>query len=328
MHKGIELRAVVVVDCVGSILPPSDQAAATQGAMSFCEATAFCPTDNEVVLRYALAAGCSGIALSLEQHTADVYLIGRGGAGPDGDLMAARLAIALDAHLVLDVLDVKCERGELRINRDLGRGTREILALSGPAVLVMADDAPQPKYVSRYRRNSVPVPEVAKCIQTLDDVRWEPVRRRTKTADLSAKTTGDASSRMFDAFGLNQKSADASTILTGDAETCARHLLRYLAHHGFIDRSYTPPSELTIGSSTVESADSPGPLPTLAKVPNRTPRSLERPSKGNARCPRAYFVNARRNPRLARAPRLVCGGRIPNRRGPYQIENTRKRIDG
>jgi electron transfer flavoprotein alpha/beta subunit len=291
-------QAVAVIGCIDAVLPASDRAAATLAVTRFSEVVVCSPNGDEAALRYALGAGSTSIANSLDHCEAHVYLIGRGGAGVEGELTAARLATARGAALVLDVLDVQWANENLRVERDLGRGAREILILSGPAVLLMSDDAPQPIYVSCYRRRAVELPK--KIVE--NDVRlsipWEPVRLRTKTADLADKTSGDARTRLFDAFGLNDDAqSDVQHIVAGDAETCAQHLVRYLAHHGFIDRPFDVVA-----------------MPTTVPSPSATPTMAEPAVASKTFVPRG--------------PRPLGSNRPPGRRGPFPCMTPEDSIDG
>ena len=322
------LRATVVIDCMDGRLPPSDRAAATLAATRFGESAAFCPSGAESALRYALAAGCTRVSRELERDNADVYLVGSGGAQDEGDLMAARLAAAKGAELVLNVLDAQSLDGELRVERDLARGAREVLYFSGPAVLMLSDEAPRPRYVSHHRQRMARLPPAAQQPETEQSARgagatWGPVRPRTKTAELGAKTSGDARSRMFAAFGINQQSTDSKSVIEGDADTCAAHLVRYLAHHQIIERTTHQDLGLTSSSPAASTAPVERKSDATTSV-TRGPRSLERPTTGAARRPRRYQPSPGRAGNLARAPRPLDGSRLANCRGPYPIETRRK----
>ncbi len=218
------------------------------------------------------------------------------GAGIEGDLTAAKLAQARGATLVLDVLDIEQVATGLCVQRDLGRGAREIITLTGPAVLLIAEDAPQPMYVSRFRQLAASPNSGWASEQdspTRPKLAWEPVRLRTKTADLASKTGGAAWNRMFETFGLSDSNGDDEQhVVAADTETCAQHLVRYLAHHGFIaDREgkqhVEPPADqrrkqAVPDAPTTESAVTP------ATAPIRAPHILDGPTHGLQRRPRPY----------------------------------------
>jgi hypothetical protein len=44
-------------------------------------------------------------------------------------------------------------------------------------------------------------------------------------------------------FGLGETSKAAASLVRGSAEECARHLLRYLRHHGFVERATVAESQ-------------------------------------------------------------------------------------
>jgi hypothetical protein len=83
-------------------------------------------------------------------------------------------------------------------------------------------------------------------------------------------------------------------LIDGSAEECARHLLRYLSHHGFVDRGSIGKSERAPeGAVTFRSAE------------RRSPRSAANTGSISAR--------ARRRPHLV-------NGRPLATRGPFELE--------
>ncbi len=44
-------------------------------------------------------------------------------------------------------------------------------------------------------------------------------------------------------LGVGETSEQAASLVRGSAEECARHLLRYLHHHGFVERGTVAPSQ-------------------------------------------------------------------------------------
>lgn len=268
---------------------------------------------DDVALRYALAAGANTASRldAPDQLDFDVALLGEGGAGPAGDLLPAMLAEFHQAALVLDVLDVEPVPEGLRVLRDLGRGAREILRVTGPAVLVVSPEAARPLYVSRHRWRSArldriedrrgvngrsPAPVEP---QELNGAGWEPARPRTHGAHRANGSTS-ALQRMGDIFGIEDTGPadESSHVIQADARTCAKHLLRFLGHYGFIERA--PTDEETGGGLTataetaavaetrMQPASAVGVEPmSQAQGPRkRGPRPTGRAPRGNGRGPR------------------------------------------
>ena len=228
-------KTAVIIGCIDGTLASSDRAATTLAVNRFGEDLVLCvPHGEPVALRYAVGAGANDV-VPIDGCNALVYIVGRGGAGIDGDRWAAQLATAEKATLILDVLDVEVWGDGVRVQRDLGRGVREELTVSGPVVLVVADDAPQRMYVSRFRQFTALPPPVEPA--PIPPINWQPVRLRAKIADSTHRRTGAARDRMFEVFGLDDAGAKREEqIIVADSERCAEYLLRYLAHHGFVDR--------------------------------------------------------------------------------------------
>jgi len=317
-------KTAVIIGCIEGALPASDRAATALAVTRFGDDVALCvPRGEETALRYALGAGAKDVMPLAECH-ALVYIVGRGGAGVDGDLMVAQLATARQATLVLDVLDVEASVDGVRVRRDLGRGAREELTVTGPAVLMVADDAPQRMYVSRFRQITAELPPVE--VAPDQPVSWDPVRLRAKTADLSSRTAGAARDRMFGAFGLNDGGAERDEhIIAADAEICAEHLVRYLAHHGFVDRHFAA-ADAPVDRSGVRQA-----LAVIAKVDQtlpgsaagRSPRPVQGPARGLQRRPRPYRPAAGRQGKLLRGPRPLGHAQPPQIRGPFPVSTTK-----
>jgi electron transfer flavoprotein alpha/beta subunit len=247
------MQTTLLIDSTESALSRSDRAAVERatGLLSGSVVHVCCPSGNEAAIRYAVAAGAKAL-VSLEQISAGLVVCGLGGLGTDGELTAARLALRLQAQLVLDVLDFSQIEERLEVVRKLDRGETEFLIIALPAVLVMSDAAPTKNYLSRFRQVSVSLPEREIPRTMIQVIHWEAVRPRTRTADLTTKTVGGAQQRMFATFGIDNVSAgmgssDDGEILS-DPEECAVHLLRYLTHHGFIDSK-------KVADETTRSAD-------------------------------------------------------------------------
>jgi hypothetical protein len=94
-------------------------------------------------------------------------------------------------------------------------------------------------------------------------------------------------------FGVGETAENAVSLVRGSAEECARHLLRYLSHHGFVERG----SGVEWESASDEAAR-----------PQPTPQRLRRSATADASIP----IRVRRRPRALRE-------RSPATRGPFEI---------
>ena len=295
--------------------------------------------DDEAALRYALAAGANSASIVDDPAKLefDLALVGQGGCGAWGDLLPAILAQERGAAMVLDVLDASCIGDALRVVRDLGRGSSEVLRVSRPAVLAISGESPRRLYVSRHRRQQAAAtrknPKVWTDPLAATAGPWEPVRPRVKTGGLSAKTGGTAVERMNALVGATETTAAGGDrpVITADAVTCGQHLLRYLAHHGFIDKaiepSVDPPSPGPLAAEAVTMADAQGRAasrafvnPSSSRKASRGPRLLDGQARGMARRPRLVaecLPSPRFLGKLTRRPRPLgqaISGRI---RGPF-----------
>jgi hypothetical protein len=221
-----------------SALPMSDRGAVALAMARFGSAVCAYASDSEARC-FARAAGVVTVeeTSALEIDRVDVALIGRGGCGEYGDALPARLAEESGAALVYDVLDVQLEPDRLVVTRDLGRGARDVLGVRGRAVLVFADSVERGPYISRYRINAekavsgeLPAPK------TSSSVGWRPTTPRVRLGDHASRVSGRAVERMNTLFGLGKTAENDANLVRGSADECARHLLRYLSHHGFIER--------------------------------------------------------------------------------------------
>ena len=285
-------------------LPLSDRAAIGLALQRFGGLVhAYCRRGDPEAWRYALAAGAAHVR-QLEAVAGldfDVMLVGSGGAEPYGDLLLAQLAAEKQGAMAFEVLDVVCAPHGLTVTRDLGRGSREVLALDRPAVLGIAAEATQLLYVSRYRRQAVEAAvhvshtePLSGPLATLDSP-WEPVRPRVRLGDLEARSTGSASTRLQTLFGIDTASNqgnDRSHIIAANAATCAQHLLRFLSHHGLMPASVAPSSPAATPVEAVDSPQQPT-TPILREPHRRGPRPL---------AGAAGSVERRRGPRPLDAP--------------------------
>jgi len=223
-----------------SAFPMSDRGAVALAIARF--GPAICAYASDADARcFARAAGIETVAeiSNLEIDGVDVALIGRGGCGECGDALPARLAEESGAALVYDVLDVQLESDRLVVTRDMGRGARDVLGVRGRAVLVVADSVARGPYVSRYRIDAEKAAGGdSSAPRTSSGVEWEPATPRVRLGDHASRVAGRAIERMNALFGLGETADNDLSLVRGSADECARHLLRYLSHHGFIEHGY------------------------------------------------------------------------------------------
>ena len=167
-----------------------------------------------------------------------VALIGRGGCGEFGDALPARLAEQSGAALIYDVIDVQPKGDRLAVTRDLGRGVRDLLSVRGRAVLVVADSVVRGPYVSRHRMNAQRTVGAESAARNEPSrVEWQSATPRVRLGDHASRVSGRAAERMNALLGVGGASEKTASLVRGSAEECARHLLRYLSHHGFVERA-------------------------------------------------------------------------------------------
>jgi hypothetical protein len=296
-------------------LPMSDRGAITLALARFPGDVRAYAADADARC-FARAAGVEVVeeVSDLEMGTVDVAMIGRGGCAESGDLLPAQLAEEGSAALVYDVIDVQREPDRLLVTRDLGRGARDLLSVRGRAVLVVAESVERGPYVSRYRIDAVkaaggkstthkeprdesnarkePRDESAAREESNGD-RWEAVTPRVRLGDHAARVAGSAVERMNALFGVGEIAENTASLVRGSAEECARHLVRFLSHHGFVERELG--GEWGGASGEVE-----GSKPTA----RRLPRSAE----GAASIP----IRAQRRPRPVNERPLAA-------RGPFEV---------
>jgi len=243
-----------------------------------------------------------------------VALIGRGGCAERGDLLPARLAEASGAALVYDVIDVQPKADGLMVTRDLGRGARDLLSVRGRAVLVVAESVERGPYVSRYRRNAVKGASGESAARREQScVEWEPTTPRVRLGDHAARVAGSAAERMNALFGLGAIAENTASLVRGSAEECARHLLRYLSHHGFVERGLGGELQSASGGTVASWA--------AARRAERKQSTAEQAmdSQPAARRPERSAAGAASIPtRLRRRPRALhqCP---PATRGPFEV---------
>jgi len=295
-------RVAVIIGSAGSetdaealALPTSDRGAVALALARFGADVCAYASDSDARC-FARAAGVATVAEipELEMGGVDVALIGRGGCGARGDAFPAQLAEESGAALVYAVIDVQRESDRLVVTRDLGRGARDLLSVRGRAILVVADTVARGPYVSRFRLNA----EKAASGETPareepGSVGWEPATPRVRLGDHASRVAGRAVERMNALFGVGEVTARSASLVRGSAEECARHLLRYLSHHGFVE----PGSDGEQHSALEGAVASP---------------SADRRSRRSARDAASIPIRVQRRPRSLSDPLLPT-------RGPFEI---------
>jgi electron transfer flavoprotein alpha/beta subunit len=255
---------------------------------------------NEEFVRYALAAGVSsaGSLTSLDSLDFDVALLA-GDLQPCGDLLPATLAEEKQCAMVVEVLDVLVSSNGLHVERDLGKGTHEVLSMSVPAVLCISEHAGCSKYVSRFRRQRINLPNDHTTVSMADElwdseaVPWESVRPRAKP-DAAKATMGLATDRMLDVIGAGRAASENVAnqhVIEADPAVCAGHLLRYLSHHGFITKRDSKLSAVRRDETSAPTVNnSPGDQPCIPSGlnGNRGPYSIKGRWNGLQRRPRPW----------------------------------------
>ncbi len=303
-----------------SQLPKSDRAAVGLALSEPRASVAACTrAGDHDASRYAAAAGIERFVEpdALEDCAFDIALVGRGActdiaARDTGDLLPAMLAEQSGAALAYEVIDFNRRADGLEVERELGHGARDILFVQGPAVLVIADAARRTGYVSRRR---VLAAAAAKGSDSPDEVShtdWHRTQPRVRLSGHAAKVQGTATNRLNELFGITRgEETNDYHVVTGSPETCARHLLRYLAHHDFISPDMIPMPEIAHTPEPTRKAAL-GPARPSAR-PHRAPRRATDSDRRLARRPLPFKAKID-----SRAPRPVSGGGIP-RRGPYRL---------
>lgn len=252
---------------------------------------------------YARAAGLEEVPWTDESfREARWILMGRGACGREGDLFAARLAVNNEAALIYDVVDIEPEGAKLRVMRDLGRGNRDELVVSAPAVLVVADSVRRVGYISANRLSRVM--EGSREESGPQDMKgWRQAVPRVKLGKHADRVEGTATDRMNRLLGAEEAEVPSqSRLFQGEADACAEHVLRYLKHHHFLD------------SAGDEKGEGPSPDWDPSTAPLFDPI---RPASPNRRTPSSAASGSILTPALMRAPRRRDGSR-PGIRGPFK----------
>jgi electron transfer flavoprotein alpha/beta subunit len=301
------MRVAVIIGSASSAtasgaptLPISDRGAVALAMASFgSDVRAY--ADDADARCFARAAGVETVEeiSDLENDSVDVallgrdvVLLGRGGCGERGDALPARLAEQRGAALVYEVIDVQREADRLLVTRDLGRGARDLLSIRGRVVLVVADSVERGPYLSRYRIDAARAAsgEPVAC-SAPSGVEWELTTPRVRLGDHASRVAGRAVERMNALFGVGEIAENTASLVRESAEECARQLLRYLSHHGFVEHG--PGGEQHSASEGAVASRSAGRRPqpsaaNAASIPIRT-RRRPRPMNGHPLATRGPF---------------------------------------
>jgi electron transfer flavoprotein alpha/beta subunit len=283
------MRVAVIIGSASSetltgipALPMSDRGAIALAMARFGEGVCAYASDLDAWC-FARAAGVETVEelSDLEIGSVDVALIGRGGCGARGDALPARLAEESGASLICDVIDVQREFDRLVVTRDLGRGARDLLSVRGRAVLVIADGVARGSYVSRYRIDAEKTASgESPAREEPSGVGWEFATPRVRLGDHASRVAGRAVERMNALFGVGEIVENRASLVRGSTEECARHLLRYLSHHGFVERELdgewqsAPESALTLQPAERKSQRSAAGTVSIPIRLQRRPRPL------------------------------------------------------
>jgi hypothetical protein len=228
-------------------LARSDCAAIHWARQSVENAVAVCPAGDRVAMEYALAAGIR-IVEELEElppAAFDVAYVGTGGAELVGDIDLARWAERSKASLLYDVIGCSEPRQDVReVRCDVGRGARYHVSVRGPLILVLSPRVARPVYVSRYRRHAAarqlarePASVHGRRALRMRSHAWRTVRPRVRTLRGPGEPS-TADDRLDSAFSIQAGDRNETTnVIVDRPEICARHVLRYLAHHGIVCRA-------------------------------------------------------------------------------------------
>jgi hypothetical protein len=318
-------RVALLIGSRSACLPPSDRAAVALALrLSECVVQAYCRPGDDEARRYALAAGAVSAvevasAAEIERAGFDLLLVGEGGAGESGtdeggDLLLAHIAERRGCAMVFEVLEVEENGQGLLVTRDLGRGAREVLRVEGAAVLGVSAQAPRGRYISRYRRQAAGgwsgAADAAAGAAGVGLGAWEPARPRARTGDLAARTAPPADERILALFGLAEAEGGGGgkkNVIEADPETCARHLLRFLAHHRLIGRRRPRPPGRAEAPAPAEEWEA------AARSVHEAERSREPERAGVA-------AGVPATGKLGRGPRPVGQERPSRIRGPFRID--------
>jgi hypothetical protein len=112
---------------------------------------------------------------------------------------------------------------------------------------------------------------------------WQPATPRVRLGDHATRVSGRAVERMNALFGVGPTSESTPSLVGGSAEECARHLLRYLSHHGFVERGSIGVSERALEATVTSRSAGRQPPRSAADTGSIPARARRRPHPVNGR---------------------------------------------
>lgn len=263
-----------------------------------------------------------------ERLPADLVLIGPGAIDHWGDGLAGQLAERLSAELVFDVVGMERDGTDWRVVCDAGHGAQDVLRIAGRLVAVLSEDVPRPTYLSSYRRRQA-ARHVALQPAAAAPGEWQPAQPRRKRSVAAAVAAAD--DRVNAMFGISEAAGDSRSrqAIVDTPAVCAQVLLRYLVHHGFVDRKVaaltSPAPKEPVADSTRQPTAGTAPpphsySPALLRSPRRSDESewrrARRPRPATAALPLTSAPDAAA---LRRRPRRMDSRTAAAPRGPFRV---------
>ncbi len=231
-----------------------------QGAVARVVCISAGPVEYDLALTWCLAAGADRVlrvdlptAGALDARATGVLLAGAvrraGGslvimAQRSGDeqnaLVAPAMAADLGAGYLDNAVDVRVEAGEVRIQRRIERGHRQLWAADLPAVVAVAPGANRPRYVSvaglsLARQGTIEIltsTDPDKLPRLSERVSLVPGRQRTRAVSVPA-ASASAAERMQAIMGTASK-GPGPTMLRGSKEELADHAVAFMQDRGIL----------------------------------------------------------------------------------------------
>lgn len=320
------------------MLARADCAAVQWARQTTEDAIAMCPAGDRLAAEYALAAGihCIQVLQDAPLPECEAVYVGTGGADRMGDVELARWAERMKATLLFDVLACsEPAQGVRQVTCDAGRGARFVLHVRGPIIAVLSLHVARPAYVSRFRRGAAGRQLSGTLSNAYDQVgrenralAWQPVRPRVR-AVRGPQEASTADQRLDGAFSIQAGGGKQEThVIVADAETCARHLLRYLAHYALLPDSVWVPAERPAAPEVLRAA-----METESSETQRPPSRSVSSCEWTDRRPRLQAGASREA--LARQPRPLgetarpvsaTAPREPSQRRPRQTHDSPARL--
>lgn len=220
------------------------------------DVTTFCVGEShEAALRHALAAGAHRAVMLAagDEHGAALgwdALVAWVRSGKFdlviADRMAPRLAVRLGAAHLAGVSDLRFESGKLLATRHLGRGDREEVSSTLPAIVRIETNAGSPPYVSRSRLQAVAALAIERVMLTPAEAEppvetgpLQAARPRTRTGQTTTQPAARGMDRlqalMSGSAGSTSPSATKGAAAAPTTpEQMAEQFVRYLKHHDLL----------------------------------------------------------------------------------------------